>query len=80
MVKPVLAEVRDQILHAAVALALMALFYYQPVFLIAAVVIGIGLVRELLQHGWRDYGAMDMIFWAVGCVIFIVLYYVFIVA
>ncbi|SCX40511.1 hypothetical protein [Nitrosospira sp. Nsp1] len=75
MVKSKLAEVRDQLAHASAAVALMYLFLHFPILMLAVVVMTVALIRELNQHEWRDFGMLDMIFWAVGCALFIAAFY-----
>lgn len=75
MVKPLPEEIRDQALHTVVAAALMGLFVFFPVVAAAVLVMGIAVVRELIQHDWKGVGKLDLIFWAVGCALFLVAYY-----
>ncbi|SEO64715.1 hypothetical protein [Nitrosovibrio sp. Nv6] len=73
--KPVWAEIRDQVAHVIAAILLMYLFVRFPLLALAAVVMIIALIRELRQHEWRDFGKLDMTFWGVGCLLFLVAYY-----
>lgn len=73
--KPILAEIRDQAAHICLAAAGMGLIVMFPVLGAALVVMLVALVRELSQHGWRDYGTLDLIFWGVGCGVFTVVYF-----
>jgi hypothetical protein len=75
MVKPLWAEIRDQVLHVTVAVVLTALFVFFPVLAAAVLVMGVGIVRELIQHDWQAVGKLDLIFWAVGCALFLLAYY-----
>lgn len=74
--KSILTEMIDQIAHAAAGIVLMYLVVLFPVLGVALLVMLIGLARDLHQHKWQDYGAMDMVFWGVGCGLFTVAYYV----
>ncbi|ARO88189.1 hypothetical protein EBAPG3_010585 [Nitrosospira lacus] len=73
--KSTLAEIIDQTAHAAVGIVLMYLFVLFPLLGIAVLVMIIALLRELPQHEWRGYGRLDMIFWGVGCLLFMTVYY-----
>lgn len=53
----------------------MYLFLHFPILMLAVVVMTVALIRELHQHEWRDFGKLDTIFWAVGCVLFIAAFY-----
>jgi hypothetical protein len=67
MVKPLWAEIRDQVLHVAVAILLTAMFIYFPELAAAVLAMGIGIIRELIQHNWQAVGRLDLVFWGVGC-------------
>lgn len=75
MVKPLWAEIQDQVLHVTAAVVLAALFVFFPVVAAVVLVMGVGIVRELIQHDWQAVGKLDLIFWAVGCALFLLAYY-----